>query len=390
MKKHFALLAAGIAATLAGSASAQLFEDNGFTFEQVITEAQFTTLSGLSSTEPDCVAVSPDGTTVYSFDSASNQDSIVKYDIGTTTLTTFVTETELTDAAGGGTPSVSMGDLDIDSAGNLYVYCRTPSGSDYQLFKIDPSANITVMADSSSLDGLQAIAVDETNSRIVLSFSDTFATSAAQDVKTLPLNAVNGTPTTLAAEAAIQAAVTPNSTEIEPIDLVVLSDGTIIYVNGYNTSAGEARSDILQISPAGAVSMFLDSSTILTQLGATPGTDTLGRVFVEAFDNDKVFIGMTTAGSGTTALDDFFGIASADGSVFEILISEDDLLALSGVPAGMQDIQFSASDFGPEVDSDNNIWWASQAASGFGVFKLSGFDVNVVGPLNADNWSMYR
>ncbi len=358
-------------------------------FELVIAESDSTALSGGSSPEFDGVAVTPDGRYVFTLDSESGFDAIIRTD---TTLPdtdankfiVYASEADVATATGEGGGS-SATDMTVASDGTLYAIVRT--GGPQNLLRIPSPGNIEVMISNTETAGANAIVLDETNNLLYIGFSSSFGSGSPDDVRSIPADASASdvpapTLTQVATQTDIYSVMTPNSGADPQIsDLALLSDGTLLFANGFG---GDNVGDIVAIdSSNGSTSLFLDDSdltTAMTNAGIT--TPALFSPFLTVTNDDVVLISSSSFSSEAAIIG-----ASSDGAIVEVLIQGSEFEADPDTNVGANIIPELR---GLAVDSSDNIYWASQEFDSPGVWKATGVDYSAFGvTTSVENWDLY-
>jgi hypothetical protein len=370
---------------LVAGLSATVIAADSLDFSIEIDATAATTLSGYSAWEPDCVGVTHDGTILYTFDSHYENDSLIRKNLTSGTLTTIATEAEIMTAAGiAGSASVSGGDLVVDSSGAVYLlfYCSTDGHSHIIKFTGDNFATAVRMNAVGEADDVLAIALDETNSRLVFYVNGVFNASATEDIRYFALTDTDATATVLAAEADLLAAL-PSGDELDMNDLTVQSDGTIIVSNGFYPN-GSDDGTLLRVTTAGAVSTFLSATDLVAAGGGASGSDFYGNVHLQAMSTDQILIVPDRVSSGfeTSLL-----MAEYDGSLLRLVATETDVETDADM-TGYTPINLQGH--GLEALPDDTIYWASQeysSVSGDAIIKLTGLDTESLG---VENWDIFE
>ena len=241
-------------------------------FSVEVTGPQMATLSGLTYAEPDGVAPTANigSTLIYFVDSEGGADHVVRWD--GSSLSVFATTAQLDAVAG---TNASFNDMTCDSNGVLYIVL---SGQGYQeiIWRV-PGDNFTnavqMMADP-DVDEAAEIAVDETNTRLIVAYNDVFGTPGpafGEGIGWIALNSTGATVNEVATEAELQAVVNaiPSSTsgDVDPVDVAVQSDGTVLVSHGFSSSL-EENGSILKIASGGGVTLFASAATLITAVHA--------------------------------------------------------------------------------------------------------------------------
>jgi len=359
-------------------------------------------LNGAStSAEFDTIAVTPNEATVYLFDSISTFDGLFSYTASTPAV--FASEAQLS-----ANTNASAGDLDADAT-NLYVSMFDSTAAKQTIWRIPHSgfAGAVSMVDTigSLTVNMDELEVDDAGSRLIISYNDTFS-AAAEDVVTVPLTATAATPTLIASEATIEAAlatitgyVDDTNNDLDLYDLTVQSDGDIIISQGFSSNR-QINGSLLRITSAGAVSVFRTADQIITAAGADPNLVDIGSVHVEALSADEILIvvGFTSA-SGV--LGPFIAVVSADGTTQTALATEaqctadaDIVTAGTGlIPASQFLFRFDGKSAG-DVATDDDFYFFRQASPSTSapiaenaVLRLTG--VRSFLTASVGEWSMY-
>ncbi|MEO8377420.1 MAG: hypothetical protein ABI579_07090 [Candidatus Sumerlaeota bacterium] len=354
--------------------------------------------------ELDGVAVTGAGPTIYYFDSQGSADAIFT---GSPTPTQFASEAQLAGA------SASAGDLDADTAGNLYASIF--NGTIQKIWKIPAAGfgsatDMVAVANSTNLDEIE---VDAKNSRLILSYADTFAPPTVEDIVTIPLTASGATPTVLVPEATLQAVIAtlPGYTDavtddVNIYDMTVQSDGDIIVSHGF-TSSLAPNGSLLRVTETGTVSVFATSDSIKTAAiaqiaGLTPGAVNIGSVKVECMTGDRIFIHCEFT-SADAQLPPFMGVLDANGGNLKVLATEtqfsDDtdagLAAFTGASPAVTGATYFNMDgkHGDMAANDDYYFYRQQSgsttASGLGNAVLVLKNINAFLIAGVDNWSIY-
>ena len=373
-----------------------------FTVE--VTGPQMATLSGLTYAEPDGVAPTSNTETVriYFADSEGGADHVVRWD--GSSLSVFATTAQL-DAIGAS--NASFNDMTCDSNGVLYIVL---AGQGYQeiIWRV-PGDNFTnavqMMADP-DVDEAAEIAVDETNSRLIVAYNDVFGTPGpafGEGIGWIALNSTGATVNEVATEAELQAVVDaiPSSTsgDVDPVDVAVQSDGTVLVSHGF-TSTLEENGSILKIAYGGAVSLFASAATLITAGGADPTAVDIGSVHLDVLSDDRVLAHVAFS-SNNGILEPFIALGSADGSTWQVLATQSDFLAdtdITGYP--FTDISSLDGKHGG-VDGNDDYWFHLQDpdndnAELNGIIRMTGIPgvaPTPTPPTSADadiSWSLYQ
>ncbi len=333
-------------------------------FSVEVTGPQMAALSGLTYAEPDGVAPTSNTATtrIYFADSEGGADHVVRWD--GSSLSVFATTAQL-DAVGGA--YASFMDMTCDSNGVLYIVL---SGQGYQeiIWRV-PGDNFTnavqMMADP-DVDEASEIAVDETNTRLIVAYSDIFGTPGpafGEGIGWIALNATNATVNQLATEAELQAVVNaiPSSTsgDVDPVDVAVQSDGTVLVSHGF-TSTLEENGSILKIASGGGVTLFASAATLITAAGADPATIDIGSVHLDVLSDDGVLAHVAFSSDDVT-MEPFIALGSADGTSWQVLATESQVLAdtdLAGYP--LTDIGNALDGKHGGIDGNDNYWFHLQ------------------------------
>lgn len=334
--------------------------------------------------EFDTIAVTPDGATVYLFDSIGTFDSIFSVTGGVPTAVT----TEALLAAGAG----SAGDLAADAT-NLYT--SVFDGAKQRIWRIPHVGGFGSAVEMIDTTGgasinMDEIEVDATNSRLVITYNDAFGL-AAEDIVTVPLNATAATPTLLITEANLEAVlatitgyVDDTGDDINSADITVQNDGDIIYSHGF-TPNRQVGGSLLRITSLGAASVFRTGDQIITSAGGDPNTIDIGQVYVEALSLDEILI-LVAASSNTGTFPPFLAVISADGTTQTALATQAQLtgdadIVSAGttlIPGGQFLIAVDGKSAGQVVANDDFFFFrqsnpsTSAPAEQNAVFRLSG------------------
>ncbi|MBI1292280.1 hypothetical protein GC173_13745 [bacterium] len=403
MKKQNISLFLGAVMATTVAASAQLTAP--LDLDILFTGSAMSSASGNAAVEPDTLAVSPDGNTLYLFDSQSGIDQIYSYNLASppvTTGTSFATEADL---AGG---NASAGDMTSDANavyssnfnGTKQIIWRIPYagfGSAVQL--VDSTGTVTVNMDE--------IAVDSKNSRLAISYNDAFS-AATENIVTIPLAAVNGTPTTLATETDLETAlagiagyVDDTADDLNIADMTVQTDGDVIVSHGFSSNR-QINGSLLRVTETGTISVFRTADAIITAAGADPGTVDIGSVSVSAIpasagasSQDQIVI-FVPFSSATGVLAPFVAVVSADGTSQRQIATDAQLLGHlpSGEATALTNTGTTFFRFDSKstiaLDANGDAYFYRQAASSStdltanAVLKLSGI---VASPVR--DWTSY-
>lgn len=383
-----ALLAAG------SLANAQL--SSLLSIEILFDGTDVTPVTGATGVEFDTIAVTPDGSRVYLFDSVSAFDGLLAFEGGN--LSIFATETQLAGA------SASAGDLAADAT-NLYTSIF--DGSDQRIWRIPHAGGfasaVNMVDDSGVLTAqMQQIAVDSKNSRLIIAYNDAFG-AASENIVHVPLNATAATPTLLATETDIEAVLATldgygddTLDDLNIFDMTVQSTGDIIVSHGF-TSTRPVNGSLFRVTETGAISVFRTAADIKTAAGADPSAVNIGSVQVATLPNDEILI-LVSFSSNNTTLDPFVAIVSADGTSQRKVATQLELT--SGLTTQEQsDLIFTGQGLfrfdGKAtlgVDENGDMYFYRQGGSNtalteHAVLKVSG--VTAV-ELSADQWQLHQ
>lgn len=252
--------------------------------------------------------------TIYAVDSgAGNIVSIVPdpSDVDNATVTELATFAEIFTEIdnNNGTSSATAFNgrgIGLDSSGDVVVsgYLSDSDGDSVVVIANDGSS-ISVLytpqnADTSLINGIEAIEVlgDTVLVATSVDFGDANALFTIDTTATGPTAAV----TTLVDEAGLTAVTGLSGEDTSLNDLS--SDGTNFF--GTVSKTGSANDDILQITPAGAVSVYVADSDITADLAA-----------IDAAVTDVGYAALTLDGDGDVWLLNPFGDGSFDAGVIE-------------------------------------------------------------------------
>jgi SMP-30/Gluconolactonase/LRE-like region len=332
--------------------------------------------------EIDGVAVSADGNTMYFFDSDSSRDGLMKYDVVGNTVTEYVTEAQI-ESGLGTTSGASCDDLALDAAGNVYAIFRSPSSQSF-VVRVPSAGTVEQMVTTAAGTDVGCLAVDETNNRLYLSYDiygDDGSISTDEPISYVALNATSATPTELASETSLRAALDNEDVEISSI--TVQSDGSVLAVQSWGASS-DTDGDIIKITSTGTVSKFAESSAWLAAAGYTDIPDARS-VYIITTSNDKVVLIQAAGGSGGELL----VLGAADGSSWEMIAFEADVQADADIPETF-DIDVQGHAFA--IDASNTIYWAGQTKvssnSLDAVIKMTG--LSAIDPLAANSWELFQ
>ena len=354
-----------------------------------VTEAAAIALSGLTAAEFDGVAVTSNisSTLIYFADSQSGWDAVNRWD--GTNLTLFATEEQLDPHnVAPNTPNASFYDMTCDKSGVLYLLI---GGTGYQevLWRVpgDDFSNAVLMMAIPDINEAAEIAVDETNSRLVVAYNDFYGVpgpSFGEGIGYVPLNATNASVTQLASEAELQAVINaiPGSTsgDIDPYDVTVQSDGTVLVSHGFNSNAEETGS-IIKVSAGGGASLFASAATLITAAGADPAVVNIGSVHLHTLSDDRILAHVAFSSNNTT-LEPFIAAGSPDGSTWQVLATQSQILADPDMAAftSIGDLDGKHGN----VDGNDDYWWHQQTPNG--IVKMTGISASS----SVDNWALYQ
>lgn len=357
-----------------------------------------TPITTATGVEFDTIAVTPDGGTVYLFDSVGTFDGLLAFD--GTNVSIFATEAQL--AAG----SASAGDLAADDT-NLYTSIF--DGTDQRIWRIPHAggfASAVNMVDETggNSDNMDEIAIDSKNDRLVISYNDAFE-GVTENIVHVPLNGTAVAPTLLASETDIEAVLAtipgyedddPSRDDLNITDMTVQSDGDVIFAHGF-PSTRPINGSLLRVTETGTISVFRTAADIKTAAGVNPADVNIGSVQVAALPNDEILI-LVSFSSDNAALDPFVAIVSEDGTEQRKVATQSELT--SGLTAQEQsDLIFTGqglfrfdSKASLGIDSNGDLYFYRQggsntALSEHAVLKVSG--VTAV-ELSADQWHLHQ
>lgn len=361
-----------------------------------LSGSQIDSINGTSTNaEFDGVAVAPNASVFYVFDSIGTFDGIFT----SQGPAVFATEAQL--SGGGG---ASAGDMDTDSSGSLYV--STFDGSRQRIWKIAPTGftGAVEMVAAGSAVQLDEIEVDEANNRLFLTYNDAFG-ATAEDVVHVPLNANAATPTVLATEAAIEAALAnipgygdDTLDDLNITDLTVQNDGDIIIAHGFGSNR-QVNGSLLRITPAGAVNVFRTADEIIAAAGVDPSTLDIGSLNVEALSDDQILVHVQFT-SSSNVFPPFICVVSANGTSQRMLATESQLRGDSSitstlVPDGQ--FLFRMDGKGGDVAANDDYFFYRQSTSGGtaaenAVLRLTGIRQLLDTPLPtaAQDWTLFE
>lgn len=397
MQKLSLLLASML---LAGVSYAQL--PSQLSIEILFDGPDVTAVTSSAGTQLDGTAVTPDGNTVYVFDSVGGVDGILKYEAST--LSIFATNAQL---SGG---STSAGDLAADAT-NLYA--SVFNGSTQAIWRIPHvggfASAATMVPVGAVSDNMDEIAVDAKNSRLVISFNDAFE-AVAENIVTVPLNAADATPTVIATEAALEAVLATITgygddtlDDLNISDITVLSNGDIIVSHGFS-SGRKINGSLLRVTESGTVSVFRTGEQIIAAFGGNVNDAFIGSVGVSTLANDEVlivvpFVNNNADGTAPSdgGLSPFIAVVSADGTTQRTVATDTQLLSgLSApeqtalVPSGQTFFRFdSKSTIATDADGDYYFYRQSQGDTNTAqaaVLKLTGV---TAAPTSVNGWDLY-
>ncbi|MGI8907177.1 MAG: hypothetical protein ACR2IE_11880 [Candidatus Sumerlaeaceae bacterium] len=296
--------------------------------------------AGGANGEFDGVSVRPDESRYYLFDSISTFDGVFASDGPTVVAKETAPPAGAFDLSAG-SGSSSAGDMDSDTT-NLYI--STFNGSRNIIWRVPhagPFTSAAEMVASASTVNLDEVSVDSKNIRLIMTYNDAFAAVASEDIVQVALTATGATPTVLATETALEAALATvtgyggdANDDINIYDHTVQSDGDIIASHGFMTSdlatpGRQVMGTLLRITETGTVSVFRTGDAIITAAGGNPATADIGSVNVYTLQDNKILIHVNgaTSGTGTLIQDEFIAVLSADGTQQTMLATDAQLTA---------------------------------------------------------------
>jgi hypothetical protein len=314
------------------------------TIAEEIATADILAFTGDTDTDPEALAVSADGNFIYVFeDDGGNAvtDGIWRYDAGGTTFTVYLTEAGAVAVENGhpstrGAGSQSAYSLTTDPAGNVYINVRF--GGDNWIFRGNADGStVEVLATADVVDGAGPIDYDATDDTLLVYIESGFADSGIGGIMELP-NASTGTSVTgtfIVTDAQIAAALDDDASgsgtvaDVGLSDIVVLSDGRIVGVNGFPDVEGLGFDGDMIISSADGVTVtpFENGADIATQVGSAAAPIDFDFTLLEVNDSDQIFI-FTEGGN---ASEDYFILRiDADGTGLITVNTLADLTAALG------------------------------------------------------------
>ncbi|MBX7244176.1 MAG: hypothetical protein K1X53_01680 [Candidatus Sumerlaeaceae bacterium] len=265
--------------------------------------------------EFDGVAVIPNESAYFFFDSIGTNDGVFKGDASTTTV--YATEAQIS-----ANTNASATDMDAD-ASNVYIASFDSTSGKVNMWR-SPHASFGTAVNmldqvSTVAVNIDEIEVDAKNSRLLLSYGDTFAPATPENISYVPLTATAATPTILCTEAALEAQlatvtgyVDDTSDDINMFDMTCRSNGDIIVSQGFSSNR-QVNGTLLKITETGTVSVFRTGDQIITAAGGNPAAVDIGSVNVEALSDGKILIHVQFT-SSNAALLPFIAVVSADGA----------------------------------------------------------------------------
>ena len=236
----------------------------------------------------------------------------------------------------------------------------------------------------------------QTGGVIYVAFSDSFD-PVDENIISIPLSATgnNGSQTVVVTAAALQAALTPSTTELEVSDMAIHPDGDILVVNGFDEGgqgvigdpdfisdedALPGTGDILKANPdTGTVSLFIERDVFVNPV------DSLGNpVAISGLFNPSIAV----SGNGRIILanNDFGGAfvswLSADGGTHRLIALPADYEADADIDAG-SNLNFELR--GVDVDDSGVIYFSDQRNMD-AVVRLTGVDYELT---NVEDWLDY-
>lgn len=394
MKSHVLSLSAALLLS-GGVASAQLASP--LSLEIVFDGTPALAATGLSQAEFDGFTVDPSGATIHLFDSISGFDGLLRVTGGTASV--FATRNQLAGSSASASDFTAGADhvfINVrGSGGTRHIWAFPHSATD---FDTDATRLVAITGPS---DEIEAIAADDKNERLILGYNE-FQGIGLEKIAHVPYTAEDATPTDLADQATLQAAIAtiPGYTDattnaVDIIDMTVQSDGDIIFSQGF-ASNHPINGSLLKVTETGTVSVFRTAADIKAAAGVDPGTVNIGSVSVAALPNDEIFI-VVTFSSNNATLDPFMAVVSEDGSTQRHVATQNELYGAL-TPAEQTGIAPSGDSFfffdfrhNVGVDASENIYFHRQAndrsvATQSAVFRLSGV---LDEPTNARDWSLY-
>lgn len=355
----------------------------GIDFDTILEQSDFTGLSGDTDAQPDGVAISPDDSIIYTFDSTGTVDGLVKFE--SNTLSNVASEADI-EALNGGS-GASQHDLAMGSDGTLYFAGRT-GGQTFGTFAIAiPGGDFSqarVMTSGEPAQGLNRLVVDEANNRLLVGYFTAFSNNG--QIAFLPLDADGATPTDLvSAEDLFNALPDPDGeTEIDMTDFTVQSDGTIIYAHGFS-SDNNGGGTLLRITSTGLISVFATPAELILAAGGDPATTNIGNVHLTTMSDDRVVAFVPFVSDGAT-IEPFIAISSPNGSNWKVVATESSIEADPDVP-DTGDIM-SIDGGGLTVDSQDNVYWSVQSGDSIDHIILMGGARQSVN--SVDNWTIFE
>jgi hypothetical protein len=342
--------------------------------------------------EFDGVAVAPDESSIYVFDSVSSYDGIFETASG---AAVFATESQLTF---GGT-SASAGDMDADSS-NLYV--SVFDGNKQRISRIPHtgSSGAVEMVDSSGVGSvnIDEVSVDTKNSRLIMSYNDAFG-AAAEDLVYMPLNATNAVPTVLVTESQIEAVlsgingyVDDAADDLNMFDIAVQSDGDVILSHGFSSNR-QINGSLLRVTETGSISVFRSADQIIQSAGDPASVD-IGSVNIVALSDDQILIHVQFS-SNNNLLEPFIAVVSADGTTQVKIATQSELAsdpdAAAIVPSGQT--LFRMDGKSGDVAADDDYYFYRQSsfngtASQSAVLRLTGIRA-LLDSSSVEGWHLY-
>jgi len=289
------------------------------TFAREVTPTQITSHTGVADSDPRGLAVTASGDTFYFFED-DTRDDLLRYSLST--IVTWVTRAQFESALG--ITGVVLLDLTLDPATGTPFAIVRPAGTGTleHVVRIPAQGVVELVVATSASEGADALDIDVANNRLVFVRTGlSGATAGTAGLYGIALNANAGTPTLLASEATISAALTPPGTTLDASDIVALSNGDIIVANALNTSNTLQDGDLIRVTGAGVASLFCDRATLLTAMGNAAGT--LGEVLLEASASDAIYLWH----NGSTPPGEYLLLGTNSGATWSALASEAAMIA---------------------------------------------------------------
>lgn len=387
LKKFVKLAAlAGLAGIIPVASMAQV------DFTILVPGSSFTAINGNANTEIDGVASNAAGTIQYIGDSIGTFDGVARWN--GSALTVFGTEAQI--EAPTSPASVSFADMTCDAAGTLYIcYAGNPSFTErIRRIPSDNIANIANMVTTADATEVTEIAVDETNSRLILGYNDFnnpggITVSFGEGIGWVALNATDATVNEIASKTELQAAldtVAGGANDLDIQDVAVQSDGTVLATHGFS-SGNNSHGTILKVDPLGNSSVLISGEQLINALGGDGSAVDIGQVELQVLNDDKIFVHILFS-SNTASFDGRIAVGSPDGTNWVTIVTHTQILADSDLSSLTSPINMDGKH--GNIDSNENYYFYDQLNNAIGataVIKMTG--LRSVLTASVDNWNLY-